>query len=264
MKTDGYYTRQTAPRGSALYYSLLSLTADKRQAIILIHAFYHAIERAIIYCQEPAVTQTKLQWWSEQIPQAYSLQANHPIMQALQPFIVQFHLSQRHFSHIIQAAQVYLQSPLLADNHALHTHLSLLAGSREQLTAEILNEDVAPPIANDLGVGLALIEYWQHLRPLAQLRYVLMPQKAMHQHHLSSEKIALMTATDHCLQALLEQQAQWVRDRLLALPPLPKMMQARLHVVLAQLQKLQSQRWQRLDGSSDLTPLKKLWLSLRS
>lgn len=64
---DDYCADKAAPPGSSLYYSVLFLAPERRRATIALEAMRRELEDAVRDATDPAVVQSKLQWWRHEL-----------------------------------------------------------------------------------------------------------------------------------------------------------------------------------------------------
>lgn len=162
-----HYLEQTCPTGSTLYYSLLYQPNEKREAMILIEAFYEAIV-SIIKISELSVAQAKLQWWHEEINRMFLQQAEHPISKSLQPYMKMFSLNKNYFLAIINGVLDYLANTPSQDDQAAYLFYCQTAGSRELLKTSMI-EKINPSQIKSIyqsTAGISIIEDFQLAKQL--------------------------------------------------------------------------------------------------
>ena len=67
MTPDDYCADKAAPPGSDVYYSVLFLAPERRRATIALEAVRRELEDAVRDASDPAVVQSKLQWWRQEL-----------------------------------------------------------------------------------------------------------------------------------------------------------------------------------------------------
>ncbi|MAZ77354.1 MAG: hypothetical protein CMF39_01580 [Legionellaceae bacterium] len=162
-----HYLQKTCPTGSTLYYSLLYQSSEKREAMILIEAFYQAII-SIIKISELSVAQAKLQWWREEINRMFVQQGEHPISKSLQTHLKTFNLSKNYFLEITNGVLHYLANTPSHDDQSAYQFYCQTAGSRELLKASMI-EKINPSqikVIYQSTAGISIIEDFQLAKQL--------------------------------------------------------------------------------------------------
>ena len=77
-------TALTPRTGSSLYYCLLYATPDQRSRFLATLSLIRTISECLYDVQEPAVAQTKIHWWHEELERLYQGSALHPTAQRCQ------------------------------------------------------------------------------------------------------------------------------------------------------------------------------------
>ena len=82
-----YCQDKAAKSGSSFYYAFLFLPPDRRLAITALYAFCREVDDVVDECSDPSVARIKLAWWRTQVDKLFNGQPEHPVTQALQPWL---------------------------------------------------------------------------------------------------------------------------------------------------------------------------------
>ncbi len=74
---------QLSHAGSTLYYACLFLTDQQKERLAPLLIFSWRVERILRFSKEPDVVKTQLNWWLDEIKNAFKAQGSHPIALAL-------------------------------------------------------------------------------------------------------------------------------------------------------------------------------------
>lgn len=261
MTSQSYYYQQTCPVGSDLYYSLRKLTTEKREAIVFIVAFYNAIYHILFNCSDMTIAHTKLRWWKDQVEKMYCQQADHPIAQALQKFLMIYNLPKKYFLETIIGMETYLNTPLFPSQQEVYHHLCHTAGARELLINQVMgnyNEDIIR-LTYQVTAGLELTQQISRLRYLTVHGHCFFDEYSLGEHQLTAQSFIVLKTTEN-IRLLLKQKVELARQYLKQANTLSQPFQLRAKFALALLNKIEKKQYQVLEQEVQLVPLYKFYL----
>ncbi len=134
---NAYCQEKAAASGSSFYYSFLFLEPVRRQAITALYAFCREVDDVVDECPDPALAQTKLEWWRTELAQLFSGSPSHPVMLALAEAMQSFSLPHEQLNEIIDGMEMDLHQSRYADFKSLHLYCYRVASVVGLLAAEI-------------------------------------------------------------------------------------------------------------------------------
>ncbi|MEY2620714.1 MAG: hypothetical protein RIT26_534 [Pseudomonadota bacterium] len=155
MTPQEYVQQKAAASGSSFYYAFLFLPPARRQAITAFYAFCREVDDVVDEVSEPEVAQAKLAWWRQEVIQAFSGQAQHPVMQALMPGARAFGLDASQLLSVIEGCQMDLSQTRYLDRPALEGYAHLVAGVVGEVSARIFGQTDPATTAYAHRLGLA-------------------------------------------------------------------------------------------------------------
>ena len=108
MTPEQYVQDKAAGSGSSFYYAFLFLPPPKRAAITAFYAFCREVDDVVDETPDPSVAASKLQWWRQEVAQAYKGTPSHPVMRALMPLAPRFGIEEAHLAAVIEGCQTDL------------------------------------------------------------------------------------------------------------------------------------------------------------
>lgn len=273
-KNESDFENEIAPRGSALYYSLLDSAADPRHVIISLHAFHQEIMKIAERYQEPSVAQAKLGWWQEEVKRLGQAEATHPITQSLQHYCSRFGLPEAALSAIIAAARLSIDIQIYPGQTELSHHYQHSGGLLELLKARVFAGGSADldteQYAQTLGIALDTIRHLSDFARHLQRGHLYLPADQLAAQQIAIDKILQRQDLDKLITAFA-QQANYAREQYqAALKRLPATQYAKQRPgrIYAKLQfklldAIEIDGFQVLKHQLELSPLKKLWWSWR-
>ncbi|MFN7726490.1 MAG: squalene/phytoene synthase family protein, partial [Rubrivivax sp.] len=128
MTPQQYAQDRAAGSGSSFYYAFLFLPPPRRAAITAFYAFCREVDDVVDEMRDPGVAASKLQWWRQEVNQAFAGQPTHPAMQALMPHTAAFGIEARHLLAVIDGCQMDLEQTRFLDFAGLSRDCHLVAG----------------------------------------------------------------------------------------------------------------------------------------
>lgn len=153
-----YAQQRAAASGSSFYYAFLFLPEQRRLAITAFYAFCREVDDVVDEVSDVSVAQTKLNWWRQQVLQAYAQPGQapgHPALQALMPHAKPFGIKAQHLLEVIDGCQMDLNQTRYLDFPALTTYCHKVAGVVGEVAARIFGQTNAQTTAYAHRLGLA-------------------------------------------------------------------------------------------------------------
>ncbi len=134
---DDYCADKAAPPGSSLYYSVLFLAPERRRATIALEAMRRELEDAVRDATDPAVVQSKLQWWRHELARLSEGRPEHPATQALHPHLATYDIGAVHLGELFAGVEADAMQNRYLDWPNLRRHGDQVAGVAGRLAARI-------------------------------------------------------------------------------------------------------------------------------
>jgi phytoene synthase len=267
MNSQQYCEQKILREGSCLYYSLRFVTAQKRQALLILHTLFQEIDEIKYKCQDIRVAQQKRDWWQQEIHNTFKAQAAHPVTQDLKIILEKYQITETELKTMLNAL---LHCPSrFADFAELETYCKQTSGQLQILCAKILGYQKLETLdaAQQLGIMLQLYYLLRELRRDTLNAYIYIPQTEFEQFKLT-QHILFEQQQNEALLALLKFQAQriylYYKDFLKRLPKTEhrqqKMGLIRAKLAIATLKEMEKDGLEVFRHQIHLTPLRKLWI----
>ena len=146
-------------RKTSFYYSFLALPAPQRRAITAVFDFCRAVDDAVDLEPDPERAIAALETWRQEVAAVFEGRAlATPQGQALQPFVVPFHLPRTQFDALIDGVAMDATPMRYQSFEQLEPYCHRVASSVGLICAEIFGyrEEGVLDYARDLGVALQL------------------------------------------------------------------------------------------------------------
>lgn len=140
MTPDDYCADKAAPPGSDVYYSVLFLAPERRRATIALEAVRRELEDAVRDASDPAVVQSKLQWWRQELARLFEGRPEHPAAKALQPHLARYDIGAVHLGELLAGVEADAMQNRYLDWPNLRRHGDQVAGVAGRLTARIAGQ----------------------------------------------------------------------------------------------------------------------------
>lgn len=154
-----------SPVGSDLYYSLLFTDTVKKNAIIVLHAFYHELESILDKCSTSEMAMQRLQWWRGELHRIFNNTPEHAVGKALAPLVSTYNLPKDILNALINGIETkviqYDYENFAALIEDAHRSWSLLA----ILICHVLGDTSKEAflLARELGVSWQIIQHVKRL-----------------------------------------------------------------------------------------------------
>lgn len=273
MTPSEYCQEKAAKSGSSFYYAFLFLPPERRLAITALYAFCREVDDVVDECTDPSIARIKLAWWRNQIDAMFQGKPEHPVTQALAPFLKSFDITQSRMIAIIDGMEMDLDQTRYLDWSGLEKYCWHVAGVVGELSAGIFGyEDPATlQYASKLGIAFQLTNIIRDVGDDARRGRIYLPISDL-QHFGVRAADVLNSQYSENFSALMSFEATRARGLYLeAINALPKrdrraqrpglMMAAIYHALLNEIE---DEKWQVLDQRISLTPIRKFWLAWKN
>ena len=273
MTPDDYCADKAAPPGSDVYYSVLFLAPERRRATIALEAVRRELEDAVRDASDPAVVQSKLQWWRQELARLFDGRPEHPAAKALLPHLARYDIGAVHLGELLAGVEADAMQNRYLDWPNLRRHGDQVAGVAGRLTARIAGQAHARTLefARLMALTEQLVHFIRNLGedvrhnriyiPVDELQRFNVPAADLFNRRYAEGFTPLMT-----FQA--ERARATYKEALAALPAEDRRAQrsALIRGVLAMrlLDEVEADGFQVLTQRTDLTPLRKLWLAWKT
>ena len=277
MTPQQYVQDKAAGSGSSFYYAFLFLPPSRRAAITAFYAFCREVDDVVDETLEPSVAAAKLQWWRQEVTQAFNGQPSHPAMNALMPLAPRFGIAPAHLLAVIEGCQTDLDQTRFLDYPALQRYCHLVAGVVGEVAANIFGRTEAATVlyAHQLGLAMQLTNIIRDVGDDARRGRIYLPLSELQRFDVKAHELLKREAPwgySDRFQALMRFQAERAHTAFEAamqlLPPAdraaqkPGLMMANIYRTL--LREIESQGFAVLHQRTSLTPLRKLWIATRT
>lgn len=277
MTPQQYVQEKAAASGSSFYYAFMFLPPQRRAAITAFYAFCREVDDVVDEVHDPQVAATKLAWWQREVAQSFAGQPTHPVMQALMPLTAEFGIQARHLGAVIEGCQTDLEQTRFLDFAGLQRYCHLVAGVVGEVAANIFGRthDGTVAYAHRLGLAMQLTNIIRDVGEDARRGRIYLPVSELQQFDVKAHELLKREAPwgyGDRFQALMRFQAARAHqcyDEALALLPeadrqaqKPGLMMANIYRTL--LREIEAGGFQVLHQRTSLTPLRKLWIAVRT
>ncbi|KMW47879.1 presqualene diphosphate synthase HpnD [Ralstonia insidiosa] len=273
MTPDDYCADKAAPPGSDVYYSVLFLTPERRRATIALEAVRRELEDAVRDATDPAVVQTKLQWWRLELARLFEGRPDHPATKALQPHLAAYDIGAVHLGELLAGVEADAMQNRYLDWPNLRRHGDQVAGVAGRLAARIAGHTHARTLefARQLSLAEQLVHFIRNLGEDVRHNRVYVPVDELQRFNVPAADLFNRRYAEG-FKPLMAFQAERARttykEALAALPAEDRRAQrsALIRGVLAMrlLDEVEADGFQVLTQRTDLTPLRKLWLAWKT
>ncbi|MEK8046000.1 presqualene diphosphate synthase HpnD [Ideonella margarita] len=277
MSPEQYVQDKAAASGSSFYYAFMFLPAPRRAAITAFYAFCREVDDVVDEVQDLQVAATKLAWWRKEVAQSFGGQATHPVMKALMPWTKEFGIEQRHLNAVIEGCQTDLEQTRFLDFPGLQRYCHLVAGEVGEVACNIFGRTESGTLAyaHKLGLAMQLTNIIRDVGDDARRGRIYLPVNELQQFDVKAHEILKRESPwgyserFQALMAFQAQRAHQLYDEAFALLPdadreaqKPGLMMANIYRTL--LREIESQQFQVLHQRTSLTPIRKLWIAVRT
>jgi phytoene synthase len=272
-----YAQDKAAGSGSSFYYAFLFLPPPKRAAITAFYAFCREIDDVVDELRDAGVAATKLAWWRQEVDQAFAGKPTHPVLLALMPHAPVYGIGAAHLQAVISGCQMDLDQTRYLDFIALQRYCDLVAGVVGEVAARIFghSQPVTLDYAHKLGLALQLTNIIRDVGDDARMGRIYLPLAELQRFDVKAHELLKRDAPwgySERFSALMRFQAERAHrcyDEALALLPEADraaqksgLMMANIYRAL--LREIEADGFQVLHQRTSLTPIRKLWIALRT
>jgi phytoene synthase len=273
MNPDDYCQQKAASSGSSFYYSFLFLPPERRRAITALYAFCREVDDVVDECQDPSIAAAKLSWWRMEVTRLYEGKPEHPVCQALQAVLPKFSLPQEQLLEIIDGMEMDLTQTRYLDFKGLSLYCYRVASVVGLLAAEIFGytDRKTQKYAHDLGMAFQLTNIIRDVGEDARRGRIYLPIEDLQQFDVKAADILNARYSDN-FRRLMEFQIaraeQYYEQAFANLPAMdrraqrPGLVMAAIYRAL--LDEIRRDGCQVLSQRTSLTPLRKLWLAVKT
>jgi phytoene synthase len=273
MTPDDYCQAKAAASGSSFYYSFLFLPPPRRRAITAMYAFCREVDDVVDETTDPAIAQTKLDWWRAEVDRLYAGQPTHPVTQALTPHVESFGIARERMQQVIDGMQMDLRQNRYLDFANLKTYCHLVAGVVGELSAGIFGNRDEPTMsyARQLGLALQMVNIIRDVGEDARRGRVYLPLDDLQAAGVKVSDVVAGHYSDGFVSVMRVQAARArsaYRAALAALPAAeqpaqrPGLIMGAIYLTL--LDEIERERFRVLHQRIALTPLRKLAIASRT
>jgi len=273
MTPEQYVQDKTAQSGSSFYYAFLFLPPPRRAAITAFYAFCREVDDVVDEVSDPGVAATKLAWWRKEVASAFAGQPSHPVMKAVMPHTTAYNIRAEHLLAVIDGCQMDLDQSRYLDFAGLARYCHLVAGVVGEVAASIFGQTDAATTAyaHKLGLAMQLTNIIRDVGDDARRGRIYLPVSELKQFDVKAQEV-LNRGYSERFTALMKFQAERAHrlyDEAFALLPdadrraqKPGVMMANIYRTL--LREIEADNFQVLHQRTSLTPLRKLWIAMRT
>jgi phytoene synthase len=273
MTPSEYCQEKAAKSGSSFYYAFLFLPPERRQAITALYAFCREVDDVVDECTDTSIARIKLAWWRTQIDALFQGKPEHPVTQALAPFLAPFDITQSRLIAIIDGMEMDLDQTRYLDWPGLEKYCWHVAGVVGELSAGIFGyQDPATlQYASKLGIAFQLTNIIRDVGDDARRGRIYLPISDLQQFGVRAADVLNSQYSENfsSLMAFEAARARTLyREAIAALPAndrraqRPGLMMAAIYHAL--LDEIEDEKWQVLDQRISLTPIRKFWLAWKN
>jgi len=273
MTPEQYVQDKAARSGSSFYYAFLFLPPARRAAITAFYAFCREVDDVVDEVSDPGVAATKLAWWRKEVAASFSGNPSHPVTQALQPHTAAYGIEAAHLLAVIDGCQMDLDQSRYLDYAGLAHYCHLVAGVVGEVAAGIFGrtDPATTAYAHKLGLAMQLTNIIRDVGDDARRGRIYLPMSELKQFDVKAQEILNRGYSDRftALMKFQAERAHRLYDEAFALLPeadriaqKPGVMMANIYRTL--LREIEADEFQVLHQRTSLTPLRKLWIAMRT
>ena len=273
MTPEQYCSKKVIRAGSSLYYSLLYLSEEQRNAAIAIHAFCREARDIVSHCSEPAIARSKLDWWRSETDRCYGGQAQHPVSKALTVPLQNWNLPREYFYEILDAVQMDLDRHHYKTFSELALYSYRVSGVCNLLATEVYgyNNRATLKYTQTLGTALQLTRILNNLPADIQQGRLYIPLETLQQFDIDPNALYQNQQPDKFrpLFEYLTRQAGDYFDQALEQLPVEDRYRQRPGLIMtaiqqALLREIEADGCRLLERHIGIPPLRKFWIAWKT
>jgi phytoene synthase len=270
---EQYVQDRVARSGSSFYYAFLFLTPPRRAAITAFYAYCREVDDVVDEVSDPAIAATKLAWWRQEVGASFAGRPSHPAMKALMPHAAAYGIEPAHLNAVIEGCEMDLHQSRYLDYASLQRYCHLVAGVVGEVAANIFGRTEPATIgyAHALGLAMKLTNIIRDVGDDARRGRIYLPVAELQQFDVKAQEI-LNRGYSERFTALMRFQAARAHsaydDAYAQLDDAdrraqkPGLMMGNIYRAL--LREIEAADFQVLHQRIALTPLRKLWIAMRT
>jgi phytoene synthase len=273
MTPQQYVQDKAAASGSSFYYAFLFLPPPRRAAITAFYAFCREVDDVVDEVSDPSVAANKLAWWRSEVQRAFAGTPQHPVMQALMPHCADYGITAAHLLAVIEGCEMDLSQSRYLDFIGLQRYCHLVAGIVGEVAANIFGrtQDATVAYAHRMGQAFQLTNIIRDVGDDARRGRIYLPINELQRFDVKAHEILNRVYSERfsALMRFQVERAHQTYDEALALLPeadrraqKPGLMMANIYRTL--LREIEAGGYQVLHQRISLTPLRKLWIAMRT
>ena len=273
MNPDQYCQEKCAKSGSSFYYSFLFLPTERRRAIMALYAFCREVDDVVDECHDVSIASTKLAWWRQEIERVADGQPQHPVGQALKGLTKSINLPKEQLLEIIDGMEMDLTQTRYLDFKGLSLYCYRVASVVGLLAAEIFGyqDRQTQKYAHDLGMAFQLTNIIRDVGEDARRGRIYLPIDELQQFDVKAADILNARYSDNfrrLMEFQIERAERYYEQAFAQLPAgdrraqRPGLVMAAIYRAL--LEEIHRDGCQVLTQRTSLTPLRKLWLAVKT
>jgi phytoene synthase len=207
------HCREVARREARnFYYGFILLPPDKRAGIYAAYAFSRRADDSVDDGGSPPEQAAAVAALREQLDAAVGAEppGDDPVLVALADTIRRFAIPREHLDALIDGVEMDLTVSRYADDDALRVYCDRVAGAVGLVSLHIFGfaDPAAPGHAEELGVGLQIVNIMRDVAEDAERDRIYLPADAMAAHGVTEEQIKAGAATPGFKALMAEQGAR--------------------------------------------------------
>ncbi|HEX7439902.1 MAG TPA: presqualene diphosphate synthase HpnD [Caldimonas sp.] len=273
MTPEQYVQDRTARSGSSFYYAFLFLPAPRRAAITAFYAFCREVDDVVDEVSDPGVAATKLAWWKQEVKKSFDGNPNHPAMKALMPHTAAYAIAAEHLFAVIEGCEIDLLQSRVLDYPGLAHYCHLVAGVVGEVASNIFGRTEASTIgyAHTLGVAMQLTNIIRDVGDDARRGRIYIPLSELREFDVKAQEILNRGYSERFTRLMQFQAARAHQAYDEAYAQLgdadrhaqkPGLMMGNIYRTL--LREIEADNFRVLHQRVALTPLRKLWIAMRT
>ena len=273
MTPDDYCKDKAASSGSSFYYSFLFLPQERRRAITALYAFCREVDDVVDEIEDQHLARTKLEWWRQEVGNLFAGTPQHPVTKALEPALQPFGITEARLNEIIDGMQMDLDQTRYLDFIGLEKYCYHVAGVVGLLAAGIFGYRNPRTLdyAKNLGLAFQLTNIIRDVGDDARRNRIYLPMDELKRFEVPASDILNARYSDNFTR-LMQFQAERAHSYYTAafgLLPAEDRREQRTGLIMAAiygavLDEVAADGFKVLTQRTSLTPLRKLWIAIRT
>ncbi len=186
-----FWTKLGSRSQSNLYFALLFLDRERRDAFRDVYRFVRAADDVVNRPGSPAAKRTALGAWKDELDAIYAGRATHPYAVRLAGAVERFGLERSRFDTLLAALDEDIERTTIADDAELEDYCERVAASLAQLALQILGatDDASMEYGRDVAVALQLANILRDVAEDAQRGVVYLPESQLRAAGVTVEEV---------------------------------------------------------------------------